>query len=128
MVETSLRARLLAQAEYMESGCLGTGVPATIETDSDVWRTSIQLLREAADQLLCPPSPRYEEALEKARIYSQHYTEAQRSTAALLAALEQIAQHDGERFELDADGLPTVYKNSPQEIATKALAPSTETP
>ena len=49
----ALRRRLLDNADYME-GRHG-GPPATIETDSDLWRTTIQLQRDAASALASPP-------------------------------------------------------------------------
>lgn len=46
-----LREKLRGQAEYMTTGGPHGGVPVKVETDSDVWRTAVDLLRAAEAEI-----------------------------------------------------------------------------
>lgn len=75
----SLRQRLEDNADYME-GRHG-GPPATIETDSDLWRTTIQLQRDAASALASKQKDDF--AFHQRLRETPQYVEAEREASAV---------------------------------------------
>ena len=91
-----LQRRLLANADYMADN-----PPATIETDSDLWRTAIQLQRDAASALAAQEereakSPDLHGLLALVASWRKHSKDAVRQDRYARAAFKQCAD------ELDA--------------------------